>query len=377
MGLAFGAIGMGIWIPFFFWPAAFPYPGQAHATVQIQGFLLCFIFGFLGTMMPKVLGVKPLGHWQFAVFPIGLTAIVVFALLGMPRVSQAAHLLVLLNFVVFIFRRWKHRAGTPPPPFVFIGLALAADIVGTCLRIHGLSGHLGSYALRAAGLFQYQAFPLLLILGVGSFLLPKLFASAVVNPQSLAGVKGRIQPVLLVMGLVFLAGFAIEAWGPAVLEGTLAVRIGHAVRAGVWGWFLLANIRIQSVTYPQPAYLEGARMSLYTILAGMILPIIWPAWLLAWEHILFLGGLMWITLSVASRVVTAHSGSMDLLARNRKATVAYGALIVAALIMRVSTDLWTTSRWLHLAVAGALGIAALVLWAWKYFPLFFRIPGRH
>src|SRR5690606_28515257 len=130
-------------------------------------------------------------------------------------------------------------------------------------------------------------------------------------------------------------------------------------------------------TYPQPAYLEGARMSLYTILAGMILPIIWPAWLLAWEHILFLGGLMWITLSVASRVVTAHSGSMDLLARNRKATVAYVALIVAALIMRVSPDLWTTSRWLHLAVAGALGIAALVLWAWKYFPLFFRIPGRH
>lgn len=376
LGLLFGAVGMGMWIPYYFWPETFDYPGQGHAIVQVQGFLLCFIFGFLGTMLPKVLGVKPLGTFQFLLFPLALTALVISALLGMPRVSQAFHLLLLFNFITFIARRWRHRAGTPPPPFLFIGLAMAADLVGTCLRIHALSWDMSAAALRASLLFQYQAFPLLLILGVGSFLLPKLFNNVVVTPQSLRGMQGGIQPVALALVLLFLATFAFEAWGPAWLGYPGAVRIAHAIRAGVWAWFLLNRVRIHKVPYPQPAYLEGARMSLYAIAIGMILPVFWPAWLLAWEHVVFLGGLMWLTLSIASRVVSAHGGALDLLVRNRKPTMAYGAIILVAVAVRVSTDLWIDSRWLHLAIAGSLGLAVLGVWSWKYFPLFFKLPGR-
>lgn len=376
MGLAFGAIGMGIWIPFFFWPETFPYPGQGHAMIQLQGFMLCFILGFLGTMMPKILGIKPLGPWQFAVFPIGISALVLSAFLDIPRVSQALHLLVMFNFVLFIARRWKHRAGSPPPPFIFIGLAMAADIVGTCLRFHALSGHIGPSALRAGTLLQYQAFPLLLILGVGSFLLPKLFTSAVVDPQSLRGMPRGFTLAPLAMGLLFLATYALEAWGPAMFAGSLTVQVAHGIRAGIWAWFIFVRVRLHKVVYPQPAYLEGARLSLYAIGVGMVLPVLWPAFLLAWEHLVFIGGMMWLTLSIAARVVTAHGGRIDLLVLNRKPTLVYGALILAAMAVRVTTDIWITSRWLHMALAGSLGLAVLGLWAWKYFSVIFRFPGR-
>lgn len=376
MGLALGAIGMGIWIPYFLLPESFPYPGQGHAAIQVQGFLLCFILGFLGTMMPKVLGIRPMGTGQFVVIPAGILAMTVLALLSMPRLAQAAHLLVLFNFIAFIARRWKSRSGSPPPPFVFIGLAMAADILGTCLRLHALPGNLGPSAWRASSLLQFQAFPLLLILGVGSFLLPKLFANPAVNPQALRAVQGGGQPLLAAMGALFIGSFAFEALGPLWLGGSSAIRLAHLIRAGVWAWFLFTRIRIHAVVFPQPAYLEGARMSLYAVAAGMILPILWPAWILAWEHVIFLGGLMWLTLSVASRVVAAHGGCIELLARNRKPTFAFGSVIVVALILRVSTDIFITSRWLHLAIAGALGLIVLGLWAWTYFPLFFRFPGQ-
>src|SRR3954464_7862678 len=71
LGIAHAAIGIGVWLPYYLWPALIPYPGQAHAVIQLQGFLLSFILGFLCTMLPKVLGIEPIGPLQFSVFPIG------------------------------------------------------------------------------------------------------------------------------------------------------------------------------------------------------------------------------------------------------------------------------------------------------------------
>src|SRR3989338_9170633 len=125
LGLAWAVVGLGVWIPFYFLPRSFPYPGQAHAVIQIQGFLLSFIFGFLCTMLPKVLGVAPLGPWQFAFFPLAITGMAAAALSGAPRVAQTLHLLLLLNFFAFVLRRWPSRQGNPPPAFAFLRPAMA------------------------------------------------------------------------------------------------------------------------------------------------------------------------------------------------------------------------------------------------------------
>jgi hypothetical protein len=134
-------------------------------------------------------------------------------------------------------------------------------------------------------------------------------------------------------------------------------------------------LRLQHVPAGQPAYLAGARLSLYAIGAGMILPVFFPQYVLAWEHLIFVTGLLWLTLSVAARVLTAHGGALGRLGEHRKTGLAYGWLLALAALTRVATDLWTGARGLHLALASAFALVALLLWALLYARLVFRFPG--
>src|SRR5690606_1591898 len=152
------AAGLGLWIPYYFWPESFGYPGQSHAVLQIQGFLLCFVFGFLGTMLPKVHGVAPLGTTQFLAFPAGLIALMGAALANAPLLAQIIHFALLANFIAFMLMRWPERRGNPPSFFVFIAAALLADVVGTVLRIASLTGIASGTGFRLGGLLQFQAF---------------------------------------------------------------------------------------------------------------------------------------------------------------------------------------------------------------------------
>ena len=123
-----------------------------------------------------------------------------------------------------------------------------------------------------------------------------------------------------------------------------------------------------------PAYLAAARLALLLMGLGMALPVLFPAYLLAWEHLVFITGFLWLTLSVAARVVASHGGNMEILGQHRKKALAYGALIILAMLSRVSTDIWTGGHWLHLALASAFAIAALGLWGRIFLPLIARVP---
>lgn len=371
LGLFGAAAGLGVWIPHYFWPQVFGYPGQSHAVLQIQGFLLCFVFGFLGTMLPKVHGVAPLGAAQFLAFPLGLIALMAAALLNMPFAAQFIHFALLVNFVAFMLWRWPERRGNPPSFFVFIAAALLADVAGTLLRLASLAGLASGSTFRLGGLLQFQAFPLMLVLGVGGFLLPKLFAGEIIDPQRLkpdgTGTRG-----LLVAAALFLAGFFIEALLPFY---PLSVRLGSGLRAAVWIWFLFTQVRLHRVPGGLPAYLAAARWSLWLMGLGMLMPVFLPRYLLAWEHVVFITGVLWLTLSVASRVLAAHGGRLGLLESSRKTVLAFGWLIALAAATRVSTEIWTKERNLHLALASGFALIGMILWSRRFVPLLFRFPG--
>ncbi len=375
LGLATAAIGMGVWIPYFFLPASLPFPGQAHAVIQIQGFLLCFIFGFLATMLPKVLGVEPLGRAQFALFPAALIGITIASLAGAPRIAQVLHLLLLANFAVFVALRFPKRRSDPPPNFMFIAVAMLADVAGTGIKFAALSGWLGGPALRAGSLLQFQAFPMLLVLGVGGFLLPKLFANGIVDPQSLRNAPSKGIRIPALLSFLFLTSYGLEILGLAKGYGDTGLRCAYALRAAVWIWFIVMEIGIHKVKGKLPLYLFGARVSLIVMGAGLLMPVFRPAYLLAWEHVIFLSGFLRLTLSIASRVIAAHAGRLEILERNRKQTRVYGMLIVFAMFTRIATELWPRGHWMHMAVAASLAIAACAIWARIYFPLLMLSPN--
>jgi uncharacterized protein involved in response to NO len=370
LGVMGAIVGMGSWIPHALWPGTFGYPGLMHAVVQIQGFLLCFIFGFLCTMLPKVLGVPPLGTVQYLIFPAGLAALTAAAIAGAPLPAQLAHLVLLANFALFIARRWSGRRASPPPFFVFIAAAMAADLLGTGFRVAGFAGAGSPELFRFGALLQYQAFPLMLIMGVGGFLLPKLFGGGPFDPSRRQPAEARPGALWLAAG-IFVAGFALEAWRP----GAAGMRLAAGLRTAVWAWFLLGRVQLHRVPRGRPAYLEGARWSLWAVGAGLLLPVAWPEYRLAWEHIVFVAGYLWITVSVAARVLTAHGGRLDLIERRRPLVRAYGGLFLLAAATRAATDLWIDSRNLHLAIASGAALAALAIWAALFGPLALKFPA--
>jgi uncharacterized protein involved in response to NO len=376
LGLAGAAIGIGIWIPYYFLPGTFPYPGQGHAVIQIQGFLLCFVFGFLTTMLPKVMGVNPLDGISFSLMPLLLTGVIAASLLDAPLAAQSFHLAALGVFLIFAARRFPARKADPPPNFLFIAAAMLVDLAGTLLKIGALSGVLEGQALRAGALLQYQAFPLLLILGVGGFLLPKLFANGPIDPKALrAGAVIGIRTHALLCAL-FLGGFLIEILGLYNGYGTAGIRAAYAVRAFVWAWFLIGVIRIQKVSGSLPPYLQGARISMVLIGVGLAMPIALPGQLIAWEHVVFIAGFLQLTLSVASRVLAAHAGRLDILSLHGGKVRFYGMLLSLAMITRILTEFWPAGRWLSLAVASGFALAALLIWGRLFIPLARTFPGR-
>ncbi|MDB5104926.1 MAG: NnrS family protein [Fibrobacteres bacterium] len=379
LGFALACIGVGVWIPYTLWPTAFPYPGQGHAVIQIQGFLLCFILGFLATMLPKVLGVRPLGQIQLLLFPMGFAALSACAWVNAPHARlavQIVHLLLIGNFLAFILRRWPDRKGSPPANFAFIPLAFASDAIGTGIRAGIAAGLTDAGLLRLSSLLQFQAFPLLLILGIGGFLLPKLFGNAVVDPQALRNQPRSPLMAPLAMGTILLLGFVLEATSIHFRSGSLVLRLSYSIRAGVWAWFTLIQLRLFRLQRKQPPYLAAVRISLLAMSAGMALPVFFPAYLLAWEHLVFITGFLWITLSIAGRVVSAHAGRMEILDRHRKAFLGYGILIVMAAAGRITADIWTRGHWLHLACASGLALAAMAIWGRLFLPLIPLSPGR-
>lgn len=376
LGFSGAAIGIGIWIPYYFWPGSFPYPGQGHAVIQIQGFLLCFVFGFLTTMLPKVMGVNPLDRISFCLLPFLLAGVIAASLADAPLVAQGFHLAALATFLFFAARRFPERKADPPLNFLFIAAAMLVDLAGTLLKIGGLSGVLEGQALRAGAILQYQAFPLLLILGVGGFLLPKLFANGPIDPKSLRAGTGSGIRTHAVLCALFLGGFLIEILGLYNAYGTDGIRFAYGLRAMVWAWFLLGVIRIHKVSGSLPPYLQGARISMVLIGVGLAMPVFMPRQLLAWEHVVFIAGFLQLTLAVASRVLAAHAGRLEILSLHGGMTRFFGMLLTLAMITRIVTEFWPSGRWLSLAIASGFVLAVLLIWGRIFLPLAKSFPGR-
>src|SRR5580765_1014515 len=78
-GVLSGIVGVSLW-PLYFTKLLSLYPGQNHARIMVYGLFGAFIFGFLGTAMPRMLSVPPLGVFNVAVlFCLHFAMVMAFA----------------------------------------------------------------------------------------------------------------------------------------------------------------------------------------------------------------------------------------------------------------------------------------------------------
>src|SRR4051812_24975800 len=79
-----GLIGVSLW-PLYFSGVAKFYPGLSHARIMAYGLFGGFIFGFLGTAMPRMLSTAPFNRFEvFSLLVVYLAMNTSYALAKVP-----------------------------------------------------------------------------------------------------------------------------------------------------------------------------------------------------------------------------------------------------------------------------------------------------
>jgi len=362
LGLLLGVIGVALW-PLFVWHAIDFYPANAHVRLMIEGLMGSFIIGFLGTAGPRLLDARPLG------------AVEIFALLALQLLSASLHLaqdqtagdivflVLLLLFLGMMGTRAPTAQDLPPPHFVLVIFGLFSAIIGILLIVAAKSITNGIFANQLGVLLLNEGFVLFPILGVGAFFFPKLLGGGRPGPADLqiaATTWGKRAAIAALTGLVIWASFVLEALGwtrtAAMLRGLTTL------------FYFVALGRLFKKPGGPPFMAQCFRLGALLLVAGLLLPAALPGYRVANLHLTFIGGFTIILFTVSTRVILGHSGHQHLFQKRLRFLIASLALLVLAMIARISADFILPERNSHLVYAAVIWLLATAVWAWALGP---------
>jgi uncharacterized protein involved in response to NO len=376
LGVLIGISGVSLW-PLYFSGLHKFYPGVMHSRMMIEGFMTCFVIGFLGTAAPRLTGTPHFSRGEL----ISLLALLVGAV-GMHIaeryvIGDSIFLALLLVFAARLGWRFSRRAELPPPSFALVAFGFLGAIIGVALLLVGVAGEGFPRCALLGSLLLYQGFLLELVLGVGGFLLPR-FLTLPSRPElpetsEMTAEWKRRAYFASGIGAVLLASFVIEVFAESP-------RIAGGIRFLAVAIFLLAEIPLHHSAAQPVTFARSLRLALVFLLLGLLFPVLWPWQRLAGEHLIFIGGFTLITFAVATRVVLGHSGHIVIghspPASLREAVRAGDfvilqsmvALLVVAAVLRAVGDFFPAIRGTLLSVASYLWMLAAGVWSWRVLP---------
>ena len=358
-----GLCGVSLWIPLLLgWTN--DYPGTPHARVMVQGFLAGFIFGFLGTSLPRLLEVPALTARE--VFPL----LAVFAgnvgaqLAGATALGDGLFAAELAAWFLVLKGRCHAKRDLPPPSFVLVGLSFGCGLAGTMLFLAGRRGELSAELELLAKLLGYHAFVLLCVLGAGGFLLPRFLGLGVRRkfPASTTPTPDWLQTARVAggAGLLIVLTYGLEAFGWP--------RSAVTLRAALIVGYLWHELPLEQLRWTW----NGVQWLLVSGLVCLPLGVLASGWLPGWRvalaHIELLSGFGLITLGVATRVVFGHSGERTQLERFHPPLTIAAVLLLLALLNRLTGDLVPSTMASHYLYAALCWLGGTLLWATRVLP---------
>jgi uncharacterized protein involved in response to NO len=368
VGLACGLVGLVLW-PLFLWSAVTVYPGLMHARIMIEGFMGAFIIGFLGTAGPRLLCARHFTPVEVGSLLALHTGSVVAHLTGHLAVGDALFIVVIVLLAIALGRRLSSRGELPPPTFVLVGFGLLNGFAGAAMAACAMQfPNLPSNYLFGV-LALSQGFVLLPVLGVGSFLFPRFIGV----PHDDDSADSRIPTpgwkrracIAMVTAVVITGSFAVESAG--------FVRAGGVSR--FVAVLLYASMQMPAVLKVGRAPFLGQciRLANWTLLIGLLWPVVLPTHRAAGLHVVFIGGFMLIVFAVATRVILGHSGQVHLCEKPLSFMVIASILLIIGMLTRISADFMpqVDGRNVHLVYAAILCIGAAVIWGVRLIPRVF------
>ena len=358
-----GIAGVSIW-PLYYWEVLGWYNGRSHAFIQTDCFLYAFIVGFLWTAIPKFTGAQPPGRFiQYVVAMLIVAQAVAFEF----RQFVPGHVLFVLSHAIVIAvaaRCFIQRRNPPPETFVLVGLGLLAGLIAAVfnagIALEWIPPELDLMGRR----LMTEGMVLLLVLGVGGFLGPRLLGFAQLpNFQSIEKLANRTKPSVAIAwrrpfyalaGLSILASVILEyAWNYAFLAW---------VRAAITTALVLLNIRPyrSPLTRTTLAWCVWAAHWLL-MTASWVVPAI-PRYRIDFLHVMFMGAFTLLVLAVGTRVVLSHGGH-SLMEEKRSWPLRVGLTTgLVALSARLAAAFLPSSYYSHLAWAAVLWMVGILIW---------------
>lgn len=359
-----GLMGVLLWPLHFLGVVPF-YPGLSHARLMGWGFFGGFVFGFLGTAMPRMLSVPRLRVEETTLLFILHTAMEISFLTGHLAVGDILSLALLATFLVVMARRFRVRRDNPPPAFILVAMAMACAAGGAIISLLGqFQVDLPLFWVNLQRLLSYQGFVLLPILGVGGFILPRFFGmpSQQDFPESLRPPPGWTRKAFTALG----AGVIIV--GSFVLEAAGWHRTGHAIRAGAALAFLFLEMPLQHAFQRRNALATSLLVALAGSILGLVAVALFPSGRVALLHLTLAGGFAALTFAVATRVVFGHSGNQPLLRAPNRWMYGVLGLMLLGTATRISGDFWPNILPTHYSYGAILWGAGAAWWAWRVLP---------
>jgi uncharacterized protein involved in response to NO len=367
LGIACGVIGAGHWL-FYGLGLVESYSGFVHASIQIQGFMACFIFGFLFTAWPKFTVGPVATWWEIAGVLAGGTLLMGSLAVRWWPLVEVGTLVQLVTFGGFMGRRYWHRATQQPPALIFLTIAFLHAVAGAGLLLWIRLG--GPPAVELLGRrLLWQGSCLAVVLGMGGHLIPRVLGmpEGVVPklpaPAGWAGLRAafrgwRAWSCWLSGGLLF-TGFLVEHGG--------AEQTGRLMRAAVVTVHLVTSTQVWRWPRVRVTFIWGLWASVWLVVAGVWAAALTTRFHVAALHLVFIGGFSLLVLTIGARVTLSHGGYMRLEARNRLVAVVIVGVVVA-LALRLSADASPERYFARVASAAGVWITACLLWAAYFIP---------
>jgi len=287
-------------------------------------------------------------------------------------VGDVLLLTLLASFIALMLVRVQRGKDTPPPGFILVGLSFLSAATGTGLAVMQHFHEMESTWVMLQRLLSYQGFVLLPILGIGPFILPRLFGMQSQHdfPEMRIPVAAWWKKAALAFsaGALVIGSFFIEARGWC--------RTAHALRFAT----ALAYVWMEMPFHRAPATNSlgvGVRIAFAGILAGFLAVAIFPGYRVGLLHLTLVGGFATIAFVVATRVVLGHSGNVTLRQSRRRWLLVAIGLMLFGMATRISGDFWPAILASHYTYGALIWIAGVLLWSTYVLPRVFEIDTEN
>jgi uncharacterized protein involved in response to NO len=334
VALIAGLLGVLVW-PLVFWGWMERSPIQVHTRLMSLGFFGGFVFGFLGTSVPRLLKAPPFRALE-SIPLLGFHLLASgFYFLGEIPLGDGIMTLNACLLVALLLRRVALRREAPAPGFLMVIPGFISVLVGLGLASLNRRYQWGYEADLLIRLLMYHGFVLLCLLGAGGFLLPRFLRLGL---RRMYGAEKEGNPIWRRSALItLLVGFSIMA--SYILDMMGHSQVGVSLRSALVVAYLFWEMPLERLRFSILGVDWILAFGLLCLPVGILVAGWFPSFRVGLSHLELAGGVGLVTLGIATRVVFGHTGNRQKLERFHPWLSLSAVLMILGIGVRIGGDL--------------------------------------